>query len=466
MGTRVGRASAARGTLSWPLFAAWLAAALFCLVLLVPGSAGAATIVVSSAADAGSGSLREAIEEANRGPGADRIELGADLGGEIRLRSPLPEVTAPLHLVGPGADRLAISGGGTTAILDAEVGDGGEVRIEDVTLRDGSAADGGAIVAFATKLVLVRVDLEGNRATNAGGAISLTGGGLTLIKSRLSANSASYPGGGAQVTGAALRVSGSEVRGNSAGSSGGGIYVSEPAGRTSIEDSTIADNGAGGDGGGIALSDSAYGTIEIGGSKFSGNRAEGSGDDVFPPHELRSGDAGGGSSLPPASAGSNGTTTAATAASGLGATISAPLEASGSQSTAMLLSGIALAPPDAPPAIKATIAAANMISDTPYLWGGGHASWYSPGYDCSGAVSFALRGGGFLSIPLTSGQLANWGAPGPGRWITLYANAGHVYAVIAGLRWDTVGDARGSGPRWHVDGPYPPGFAVRHPPGY
>jgi membrane-bound lytic murein transglycosylase B len=128
--------------------------------------------------------------------------------------------------------------------------------------------------------------------------------------------------------------------------------------------------------------------------------------------------------------------------------------------------GLAAAPAGAPPAVKAAIAAANSIATTPYVWGGGHASFYSYGYDCSGAVSFALYGAGLLETPLTSGSLESYGEPGPGKWITIYANAEHTYMVIAGLRWDTVGDANGTGPRWHAEPPYPAGFVVRHPTGY
>jgi hypothetical protein len=128
--------------------------------------------------------------------------------------------------------------------------------------------------------------------------------------------------------------------------------------------------------------------------------------------------------------------------------------------------GLASAPRSAPPAIKAVIAAANSIAHTPYVWGGGHGSWYSYGYDCSGAVSFALYGGGLLDTPLTSGSLESYGEPGPGKWITIYASATHTYMEVAGLRWDTVGDAEGTGPRWHTEPPYPEGFVVRHPPGY
>jgi peptidoglycan hydrolase CwlO-like protein len=121
-------------------------------------------------------------------------------------------------------------------------------------------------------------------------------------------------------------------------------------------------------------------------------------------------------------------------------------------------------PSAAPPAVAAAIEAANSIATTPYIWGGGHGSFESSGYDCSGSVSFALHGGGFLESPLDSTGLETWGAPGAGHWITVYANAGHAWMIIAGLAFDTVG---GPGPRWHsspVDSPE--GFIVRHPPGY
>jgi cell wall-associated NlpC family hydrolase len=132
---------------------------------------------------------------------------------------------------------------------------------------------------------------------------------------------------------------------------------------------------------------------------------------------------------------------------------------------ALLLNRTALAPPSAPDPIKAMISAANLIVGQPYRWGGGHGSFQSKGYDCSGAVSYALAGAGLVQTPLTSGQFMGYGAPGPGQWLTIYANPNHVYAVIAGLRWDTVGDARGSGPRWHPFDAYPHGFAARHVPG-
>jgi cell wall-associated NlpC family hydrolase len=137
----------------------------------------------------------------------------------------------------------------------------------------------------------------------------------------------------------------------------------------------------------------------------------------------------------------------------------------GGVDSAILLNRTALAPPSAPDPIRAMISAANLIVGQPYRLGGGHGSFQSKGYDCSGAVSYALAGAGLLQTPLTSGQFMGYGAPGRGQWLTIYASPSHVYAVIAGLRWDTVGDARGSGPRWHPFDAYPSGFAVRHVPG-
>jgi hypothetical protein len=133
---------------------------------------------------------------------------------------------------------------------------------------------------------------------------------------------------------------------------------------------------------------------------------------------------------------------------------------------AMLVDGRALAPLDAPAAVRRTIAAANRIRTRPYIWGGGHGRWWDRGYDCSGAVSYALHGGELLGSPLPSGPMMSWGSPGPGRWITIYANAGHAYAVIAGLRWDTSGNPSGTGPRWHAEMADSRGFVARHPSGY
>lgn len=134
------------------------------------------------------------------------------------------------------------------------------------------------------------------------------------------------------------------------------------------------------------------------------------------------------------------------------------------QSAVLGSDGLAAAPAGAPQAVKDAIAAANAIVGRPYLWGGGHGSFESSGYDCSGAVSYALHGGGLISSPLDSTGLTTWGEPGEGNWITVYGNSGHAYAVIAGLRWDTSGTG-GSGPRWHSDARSSAGFIARHPSG-
>jgi cell wall-associated NlpC family hydrolase len=134
------------------------------------------------------------------------------------------------------------------------------------------------------------------------------------------------------------------------------------------------------------------------------------------------------------------------------------------QSAGYISESQASVPAGAPPAVQAAIEAANSIATTPYIWGGGHGSFESSGYDCSGAVSFALNGGGFLSSPLDSTGLSTWGEPGPGQWITVYANAGHAWVIIAGLAFDTSG---GAGPRWHTEPvSSTEGFIARHPPGY
>ena len=99
--------------------------------------------------------------------------------------------------------------------------------------------------------------------------------------------------------------------------------------------------------------------------------------------------------------------------------------------------GVALPPLEAPEAVKQIIEAGNGIARTPYKWGGGHGKWQDTGYDCSGSVSFVLAAAGLLSGPLASGPLMSWGEPGKGKWVTIYANAGHVFLEVAGIRFDT-----------------------------
>jgi cell wall-associated NlpC family hydrolase len=168
--------------------------------------------------------------------------------------------------------------------------------------------------------------------------------------------------------------------------------------------------------------------------------------------------------LPPASAGSNGAHVPHAGSLGRDE-IFAHRRGSHSGPSAILLTGVALAPPDAPETVHGVINNANQIVGKPYVWGGGHGSFYDDSYDCSGAVSFALFGGGLIPRPLTSGELMGWGEPGRGKWITVYANAGHTFAEIAGLRFDTVGAEQGSGPRWHLATVDTSSYVARHPPG-
>jgi cell wall-associated NlpC family hydrolase len=131
---------------------------------------------------------------------------------------------------------------------------------------------------------------------------------------------------------------------------------------------------------------------------------------------------------------------------------------------AVLSHGVARAPSDAPLAVRVAVRAANHLRHKPYVWGGGHGSFRARGYDCSGSVSYVLHAAGLLSFPEVSGALAHWGARGNGKWITVYANGGHAFMVIAGLRFDTSGRGA-SGPRWRPERRWERGFHHRHPAG-
>ncbi|MEA2445743.1 MAG: hypothetical protein QOJ12_3035 [Thermoleophilales bacterium] len=124
----------------------------------------------------------------------------------------------------------------------------------------------------------------------------------------------------------------------------------------------------------------------------------------------------------------------------------------------------AAAPENAPPEVKQAIAAANRITDKPYRYGGGHGNFEDSGYDCSGAVSYALHGAGLLDAPLDSSGLMSWGESGKGQWITVYAMGSHAFVVIAGMRFDTSGTGE-KGPRWRQESRSGSGYTVRHPHG-
>jgi hypothetical protein len=127
--------------------------------------------------------------------------------------------------------------------------------------------------------------------------------------------------------------------------------------------------------------------------------------------------------------------------------------------------GKAIAPENAPRAVKRIIAAGNRISHKPYRYGGGHGRWEDSGYDCSGSVSYALHGADLLDSPMPSGSFTSWGAAGAGDWVTIYAHGGHMYMVVAGLRFDTSGASARRGSRWTTEMRDPAGYTVRHPPG-
>jgi hypothetical protein len=130
-------------------------------------------------------------------------------------------------------------------------------------------------------------------------------------------------------------------------------------------------------------------------------------------------------------------------------------------------SGVAYAPSKAPAAVKRAIWAANQLRKKPYKWGGGHGGWKDAGYDCSGSVSYALHAAGLLTSSQVAATFARYGKAGAGRWISIYANSGHVFMVIAGMRYDTSPYGSGArGPRWRLTARPAGGFKVRHPAGF
>ncbi len=133
---------------------------------------------------------------------------------------------------------------------------------------------------------------------------------------------------------------------------------------------------------------------------------------------------------------------------------------------ARYVNGLAAAPMSVPAAVQNVVWAGNQLVGLPYIYGGGHASFASPGYDCSGTVSFALHGGSLLSTPADSSEFMVWGSHGLGRWVTIFSNPGHAYMTVAGLRLDTSAaddPTDQQGPRWRPLRQNNGGFKVRHP---
>jgi hypothetical protein len=157
------------------------------------------------------------------------------------------------------------------------------------------------------------------------------------------------------------------------------------------------------------------------------------------------------------------------------ATPSTPAEPTVEGAVAKVIHGVAYAPTDAPIQVQKAIWAGNQIRKDPYIWGGGHGSFKSRGYDCSGSVSYVLHAAGLLKTPDDSSDFFGWGKRGLGQWITVYTSYGHAFVEIAGIRLDTSaegetaplpGTAPGSGPRWRVLMKSTRGFQPRHMPGF
>ena len=129
--------------------------------------------------------------------------------------------------------------------------------------------------------------------------------------------------------------------------------------------------------------------------------------------------------------------------------------------------GLAIPPVNAPTAVDEMITAGNAIAKLPYRFGGGHGTFVDTAYDCSGSLSYVFASAGILNTTVVSGQLMSMGLPGPGKWVTIYANNGHTFMYVAGLRFDTVALAQ-TGSRWSnrpANEPDLSTFAIRHPPG-
>ena len=142
-----------------------------------------------------------------------------------------------------------------------------------------------------------------------------------------------------------------------------------------------------------------------------------------------------------------------------------PVTESPAEEATVTADGLAVAPASAPAEVKAVIDAGNRIATKPYKYGGGHGRWNDSGYDCSGSISYALRGGGLISRAHDSSEFMRYGKSGRGAWITIYANSGHAYMVVAGVRFDTSARKRGSS-RWTAQGRSARGYTTRHPTGF
>ncbi|MDQ2896585.1 MAG: hypothetical protein M3Y09_13235 [Actinomycetota bacterium] len=183
-----------------------------------------------------------------------------------------------------------------------------------------------------------------------------------------------------------------------------------------------------------------------------------------------------GGATPPTSGGTTtlGTSTAGTGGAGVGAPHtppSTPAHPTVPGATAKIIKGIAYAPAFAPKQVQEIIWAGNQIRRKPYIFGGGHGVWRDAGYDCSGSVSYVLHAAGLIKTSMDSSQFENWGDSGLGQWVTVFANPGHAFLEVAGIRMDTSSEGDrtpvpGTGPRWHSLLRSTGAFQSRHPTGF
>jgi len=246
--------------------------------LLAGGAAEAATFNVTNLNDAGAGSLRQAIDDANAAAGADDVTFQAGLSGTITLSSGQLEITDSLTVTGPGAANLSVSGNNASRVFYLyNAATNIAVTLSGMTVTGGAAATGAGIINFDEDLTLDGVTISGNAATGDGGGLWADGFAmdLSIQNSAITGNTSGGDGGGVYIedTGAPMSIGDTTISGNTASGSGGGIYFYDPDETVSISNSVISGNNAGGSGGAIYLYSFDTGTMQVAASTVSGNQA-------------------------------------------------------------------------------------------------------------------------------------------------------------------------------------------------
>lgn len=240
--------------------------------------AEAASFTVTNLADAGPGSLRQAIDDANGAAGADDIVFQAGLSGTITLATGQLSITDSVTITGPGAANLSVSGNNASRVFylysgSAEI----DVTLSGMTVRGGAATIGAGVINFDENLTLDGMVITGNAAAGDGGGLWADGFAmdLTIRNSTISGNTSADDGGGIYVedTGGVLTLSNTVVSGNTAAGNGGGVYLYDPDSDVNISGSSISGNTSSGAGGGIYLYSFDNGQLQVNSSTVSGNSA-------------------------------------------------------------------------------------------------------------------------------------------------------------------------------------------------